>query len=211
MSPHEGSTSTTSRTWSTSTHRTRARITCIEPDAPVALAAWVRRPRWCCPSSRPRRAASRGETEEAAEEAGPEDAEGKAPGEAQEVARAGRKLRFRPVLGSPLRGERARAKPAHSDWGCGWRWAGVRVRRRFASPHALVRPPVKRLRSLDLRPLASRQFGAPQTRTSFYGNRGDQRAESNPAATRRPAAAARNAYVISVRPGLRPRREPSLA
>ena len=40
--------------------------------------------------------------------------------------------------------------------------------------------------------------------------RGDQAADSRPAPTSRPAAIARNAYVISVRPGLRPRLDPSL-
>src|SRR5439155_13923612 len=42
-----------------------------------------------------------------------------------------------------------------------------------------------------------------------YGRRGDQSADSSPAATRRPAAPARNAYVTSLRPGVRPSREPS--
>src|SRR5207249_7082664 len=43
-----------------------------------------------------------------------------------------------------------------------------------------------------------------------YGRRSDQSADSNPAATSRPAAAVRNAYVISLRPGVRPSLEPSL-
>src|SRR3989442_15366459 len=43
----------------------------------------------------------------------------------------------------------------------------------------------------------------------LQGSRGDQSAESRPAATSSPAAAARNAYVISLRPGVRPSREPS--
>jgi len=34
--------------------------------------------------------------------------------------------------GTPLRGERARAKPAHSYWGAAWRTGVVRAQRRFA-------------------------------------------------------------------------------
>src|SRR6478672_2436731 len=34
---------------------------------------------------------------------------------------SGRKLRFRPELGTPLRGERPQAKPVGSNWGDGWR------------------------------------------------------------------------------------------